>query len=68
MATHDKQVVDAFNKRVIILDRGLVKRHRQRYFIETFLIFRVHTTISAKHIDSTASIASVLPLTIIIVF
>lgn len=29
MATHDKQVVDAFNKRVIILDRGLVKGDRQ---------------------------------------
>lgn len=29
MATHDKQVVDAFNKRVIILDHGFVKGDRQ---------------------------------------
>lgn len=29
MATHDKQVVDAFNKRVLILENGVIKGDRQ---------------------------------------
>jgi ABC-type ATPase involved in cell division len=29
MATHDKQVVDIFNKRVIILENGVLKGDRQ---------------------------------------
>jgi cell division transport system ATP-binding protein len=41
MATHDKQIVDAFNKRVLILEDGIIKGDRQGgyFLLRMFLNF-----------------------------